>query len=120
MAKEPKRITIPINNPAQPKPTNLPTGSEHVKQPRDKTTSKDDSIPVPLNPTPAPPEGIKKVKKQTKNDVMVGKGMKSSKGVVEIPIESPAAPPKKPAKNKKDEGAQNILRTAYKWKKAVY
>ena len=45
--------------------------------------------------------------------------MTSSKGVVEIPIDSPAAAPpqKSAAKTKRMKGAQNILRTAYRWKK---
>ena len=46
--------------------------------------------------------------------------MKSSKGILEIPIDTPKEPdaPKKSApRNKADANARNIHKTAYRWKK---
>ena len=57
MAKESKRVTLPIAKPAQPKPTFLPSGSVNAKQPRNKqllrtTASQCHSIQHPHHQSP--------------------------------------------------------------------
>ena len=66
--QKPKEVGVmPINNPAQPKPTGLHSGTDKAK-PRFATVQPD-SIPVPPNPaTPAPEPVAVAIKKKTKRD----------------------------------------------------